>query len=171
MSRNTSVPQSPPKTRRKFVRLQMVHAGVLTPAINDFTRSFNEISRYDVPFVITLEPLLFGLLPSSLFPVALTILVILVAGIPIAMKIHCYLEGIAQQAKEELVEAKKDRWCTWVPLPTRIRPMYVEVESTQSLMLPPTTCMILRNKWRCLLPSTTLKTHTNSISFVEPIPY
>ena len=109
MSRNTPVPQSQPKTRRKFVRIQMVHAGVLTPAINNFTRSFNEISRYDVPFVITLEPLLFGLLPSSLFPVVLTILVILVAGIPIAMKIHCYLEGIAQQAKEELVEAKKDR--------------------------------------------------------------
>lgn len=87
----------------------MVHTGVLTPAINNSTRSFNESSRYNVPFVVTLEPLHFGVLPSSVVPVVLAILAILVVGLPIATKIHCYLEEIAQQAKvTELVEEKKD---------------------------------------------------------------
>ena len=89
----------------------MVHTGVLTPTINNSTtRSFNnETSRYNVPFVIILEPLHFGVLPSSVVSVVLTILVILVVGLPIAKNIHRYLEGIAQQAKaEELVEEKKD---------------------------------------------------------------
>jgi len=111
MSRNIQVTQGPRKTRRKYARIQMVHTGVLTPAINGFTRAFNETSRYEVPFVITLEPLYFGVLPSSLVPVVLTVLAILVAGLPIARRIHRYLEGIAQQAKEEeLVGEEKDDW-------------------------------------------------------------
>ena len=97
----------------------MVHTGVLTPTIiinnnNNSTRSFNETSRYNVPFVIILEPLHFGVLPSSVISVVLTILVILVVGLPIARNIHRYLEGIAQQAKaEEVEEQKKDQWWTW----------------------------------------------------------
>lgn len=91
----------------------MVHAGVLTPSIhnNTTTSSFNnnETSRYNVPFVIILEPLHFGILPSSVVSVVLTILVILVVGLPIARYIHTYLEGIAQQAKaEELAEKEKE---------------------------------------------------------------
>ena len=88
----------------------MVHTGVLTPPtmiINNnnsttTTRSFDETSRYNVPFVIILEPLLFGVLPSSVVSVVLTILAILVVGLPIARNvIHRYLEGIARQAKAE----------------------------------------------------------------------
>ena len=89
----------------------MVHTGVLTPTIynSSTTRSFNETSRYNVPFVIILEPLHFGVLPSSVVSVVLTILVILVVGLPIGRYIHRCLEGIAQQAKaEELEEEKKD---------------------------------------------------------------
>jgi hypothetical protein len=57
-----------------------------------------------------LEPLHFGVLPSSVVSVLLAILVILVVGLPVARKVHCYLENIAQQAKmEELEEEKKDR--------------------------------------------------------------
>ena len=90
----------------------MVHTGVLTPTINNnttttttTTSSFNnETSRYNVPFIIILEPLHFGILPSSVVSVVLTILAILVVGLPIAKKIHSYLEGIAQQAKAELEE-------------------------------------------------------------------
>ena len=86
----------------------MVHTGVLTPTINNTTTttsSFNnETSRYNVPFIIILEPLHFGILPSSVVSVVLTILAILVVGLPIAKKIHSYLEGIAQQAKAELEE-------------------------------------------------------------------
>ena len=108
MPRSARVTQSQHKTRRKYARIQMVHTGVLTPAIHNFTRSFNETSRYNVPFVITLEPLHFGVLPSSVVPVVLSILAILVVGIPISRKVHRYLEGIAQQAKEELAEAEKD---------------------------------------------------------------
>lgn len=91
----------------------MVHTGVLTPPIfnnNSTTRSFdNETSRYNVPFVIILEPLHFGVLPSSVVSVVLAILAIVVVGLPIARNIHRYLEGIAQQAKaEELLEEKKN---------------------------------------------------------------
>jgi hypothetical protein len=88
----------------------MVHTGVLTPTINTTTSSFNETSRYNVPFIIILEPLHFGILPSSVVSVVLTILAILVVGLPIGKKIHSYLEGIAQQAKAEefkLVEKEK----------------------------------------------------------------
>lgn len=87
----------------------MVHSGVLTPTINT-TSSFNETSRYNVPFVVILEPLLFGVLPSSVVSTVFTILAIIVVGIPIARNIHCYLEGIAQQAKAEelLVGKEKD---------------------------------------------------------------
>ena len=92
----------------------MVHTGILTPSTNinnsSTARSFNnETSRYNVPFVIILEPLHFGVLPSSVVPVVLTILAILAVGLPIARNVHGYLESIAQQAKaEELVEEKKD---------------------------------------------------------------
>ena len=94
----------------------MVHTGILTPPtiVNNnsiTTRSFNnETSRYNVPFVIILEPLHFGVLPSSVVSVLLTILVILVAGLPIARNIHRYLESIAQQAKkaEELAGKEKN---------------------------------------------------------------
>ena len=91
----------------------MVHTGILTPSTNinnsSTARSFNETSRYNVPFVIILEPLHFGVLPSSVVPVVLTILAILAVGLPIARNVHGYLEGIAQQAKtEKLVEEKKD---------------------------------------------------------------
>ena len=91
----------------------MVHTGVLTPPIfnnNSTTPSFdNETSRYNVPFVIILEPLHFGVLPSSVVSVVLAILAIVVVGLPIARNIHRYLEGIAQQAKaEELLEEKKN---------------------------------------------------------------
>jgi hypothetical protein len=96
----------------------MVHTGILTPPtiINNnsiTTRSFNnnlnETLRYNVPFIIILEPLHFGVLPSSVISVVLTILVILVVGLPIARNIHRYLEGIALQAKsEELAEKEKN---------------------------------------------------------------
>ena len=94
----------------------MVHTGVLTPPpppsiFNKYITAtpFNETSRYNVPFIIILEPLHFGVLPSSVVSVVLTILVIIVVGLLISRKIHRYLEGIAQQAKaEELVEEKKE---------------------------------------------------------------
>ena len=105
MSRNI---KSQRKTRRKYARIQMVHTGILTPTINNITRSFNETSRYNVPFIITLEPLHFGVLPSSVVPVVLAILAILVAGLPITRKIHIYLAGIAQQAEEIVQEGKDD---------------------------------------------------------------
>ena len=98
----------------------MVHTGVLTPTINNnnnnpttttTTSSFNETSRYNVPFVVILEPLHFGVLPSSAVPVVLAILTILVVGLPVARKIHSYLEGIARQAKaEDIGEEKKDHY-------------------------------------------------------------
>ena len=91
----------------------MVHTGVLTPTINNSTtRSFNETSCYDVPFVIILEFLHFGVLPSSVLSVVLAILAILVVGLPIVRNIHSYLGGIAQQVKAEELEEKKDHILT-----------------------------------------------------------
>ena len=103
------------KTRRKYARIQMVHTGVLTPPLNFTFNFFNfnstttaqsmtndtDTSRYTVPFIIILEPLHLGVLPSSVVPVLFAILVIVALGVPIARRVHAYLEGVARLAKAE----------------------------------------------------------------------
>ena len=89
----------------------MVHTGVLTPPLNltffnffnfnSTTTMMNDTSRYTVPFIIILEPLHLGVLPSSIVPVLFAILVIVALGVPIARRVHAYLEGVARLAKAE----------------------------------------------------------------------
>ncbi|KDR85832.1 hypothetical protein GALMADRAFT_218910 [Galerina marginata CBS 339.88] len=84
------------KTRRKYARIQMVHAGVLTPAANNVG---DDASRYLVSIYLVLEPLYFGVLPSSVIPVLFAIVAAIVIGLPIAWKINTYFQSIVQKAK------------------------------------------------------------------------
>ncbi|KAJ3547942.1 hypothetical protein NMY22_g1464 [Coprinellus aureogranulatus] len=72
--------------RRKFARIQLVNIGVLNP-----TSELAKNAQHDptmlpepVPIIITLEPLLFGVLPQSLVPTVYAILGAVVVGIFIA---------------------------------------------------------------------------------------
>lgn len=90
------------KTRRKYARIQMVHSGVLTPGI-----VLDDNSRYNVPFILTLEPLYFGVLPKSVVPVVLAIVVAILLGLPIAAKINGSLQNIMLEAKRDSIDHSK----------------------------------------------------------------
>jgi hypothetical protein len=85
------------KTRRKYARIQFIHSGVLTPT----SEPLNDVSRYQLPIVVTLEPLHLGVLPSSVIPVLIAILVTIVCGAPLASKINHYVQSIAQKVRED----------------------------------------------------------------------
>jgi ABC-type phosphate/phosphonate transport system permease subunit len=91
------------KTRRKYARIQMVHSGVLTPGI-----VLDNNSRYEVPFVLILEPLYLGVLPKSVVPVVLAIIVAIPLGLLIATKINSSLQDIMKDAKWDLVDQCKN---------------------------------------------------------------
>ena len=95
------------KTRRKYARIQMVHSGVLTPGI-----VLDDNSRYNVPFILTLEPLYFGVLPKSVVPVVFAIVVAILLGLPIAAKINGSLQNIMLEAKRDSIDHSKVDW--WV---------------------------------------------------------
>ncbi|PPQ79363.1 hypothetical protein CVT25_002633 [Psilocybe cyanescens] len=82
------------KTRRKYARIQLVHTGVLTPPVND---TLDAILRHEVPFILTLEPLHLGIIPSSVIPVIGAILVAIVLGLPLSGRINSYLHSIVEQ--------------------------------------------------------------------------
>lgn len=59
--------------------------------------------RGTVPFALHLEPLYFGVVPSSVLPVILFLLpLIAITALFIAPRIHRYMESIAIVAKSEL---------------------------------------------------------------------
>ncbi|KIM35632.1 hypothetical protein M413DRAFT_347306 [Hebeloma cylindrosporum] len=86
------------KTRRRYARIQMVHTGVLTPGI-----VLDDNSRYNVPFILTLEPLYFGVLPESVLPVVCAILCVILLGLPIAAKINGGLQTVVLEAKRDFI--------------------------------------------------------------------
>lgn len=90
------------KARRKYARIQMVHSGVLTPGI-----VLDDNSRYNVPFILTLEPLYFGVLPKSVVPVVFAIVVAILLGLPIAAKINGSLQNIMLEAKRDSIDHSK----------------------------------------------------------------
>ena len=90
------------KTRRKYARIQMVHSGVLTPGI-----VLDDNSRYNVPFILTLEPLYLGILPKSVVPVVFAIVVATLLGLPIAAKINGGLQNIMLEAKRDSIRQRK----------------------------------------------------------------
>jgi len=91
------------KTRWKYARIQMVHSGVLTPGI-----VLDDNSRYEVPFVLILEPLYLGVLPKSVVPVVFAIIVAIPLGLLIATKINGSLQNIMKDAKWDSVDQCKN---------------------------------------------------------------
>ncbi|KAH9486189.1 hypothetical protein JR316_0000253 [Psilocybe cubensis] len=83
-------------TRRKYARIQLVHAGVLTPPHND---TLDAMVRQLVPFVLTVEPLHLGIIPESVIPVIAAIMLAIVLGLPLSAWVYTHLLSIAKQAK------------------------------------------------------------------------
>ena len=82
-------------TRRKYVRIRLVDTGVRAPHKRNMTVEAT-------PFMITLEPLYFTVLPSSVIPTLLFLLpVVLVASLYVVPRTHSYLQGIAEDIRPE----------------------------------------------------------------------
>jgi hypothetical protein len=100
--------EEPPKTvsrltRVKHARISVENAGVLTPG-NPI-----QATPSDVPFILKLEPLYFGLLPASILPFVFVLgAVLLVASLGVP-RIHRYLQRIALQARKEIVIASRKK--------------------------------------------------------------
>ncbi|KAF9561621.1 hypothetical protein CPC08DRAFT_688774 [Agrocybe pediades] len=86
-----------PTTRTKYARIQLVHTGVLTP----WKGSSENTARYDVSFILVLEPLHFGVLPESVIPTVLAILAAAAIALPVALRINKQLQKLAQQIRNE----------------------------------------------------------------------
>jgi hypothetical protein len=79
-------------TRRKYARIRLSFAGVLTPPASSVVD--------DVPFILALEPLYFGVLPQSVIPTICAIFSVIILGIPVAMKFNAMLQPTVQLAKQ-----------------------------------------------------------------------
>ncbi|KAJ6518735.1 hypothetical protein C8R45DRAFT_807167 [Mycena sanguinolenta] len=91
-----------PTTTRKYARIRGVDAGVRTPGTQWIP---------NVHFVLTLEPLIFGVLPESVVPFLLMVIVVVVALIlpgGVLERIQNGVEGLVQEAKKEVLEGKKE---------------------------------------------------------------
>lgn len=97
------------KTRKKYARIRAVDTGVLTPTLNSHTSGKNPVQAPLVPFILLLEPLYFGVLPSTVVPVlAYIVFVIIVACMSVPI-LNRYFRQIALKANEELnLDAKNE---------------------------------------------------------------
>ena len=84
------------KTRRKYARIRLVDTGIVSPSVTTHPNAL-------VPFIVRLEPLYLGVIPASVFPV-LVFLVLVVAFAVIVMvpRIQVYLAKVADDARDEL---------------------------------------------------------------------
>jgi hypothetical protein len=93
-SRTRLQARSPPPTthtRTKYARLQLLTTAVWTPSALES----NDTSILDnVPLILTLEPLLFGVLPESVLPTIAFVLMAATIGFFIARALINYLEGV-----------------------------------------------------------------------------
>ena|SRR6266540_2993764 len=90
------------KTRQKYARIQFTHSGITTPSF----RTVDGGPRYQVPVIVTLEPLHLGILPASVIPVALAILLATFCGFTLASRLNSYFQNIAQLAREETKDVR-----------------------------------------------------------------
>lgn len=92
----SQLPPAPGRsTRRKYVRIRLVDTGIRAPHKRNMTVEAT-------PFMITLEPLYFTVLPSSVIPTLLFLLpVVLVASFYVVPRTHSYLQGIAEDIRSE----------------------------------------------------------------------
>ncbi|KAH6911167.1 hypothetical protein BKA70DRAFT_54317 [Coprinopsis sp. MPI-PUGE-AT-0042] len=93
-SRTRLQARSPPPTthtRTKYARLQLLSTAVWTPSALES----NHTSILDsVPLILTLEPLLFGVLPESVLPTVAFVALAAALGLFIARALVNYLEGV-----------------------------------------------------------------------------
>ena len=90
-------------TRRMFARIRLVSAGV--PVQRNATPQ-------PVPFMVTIEPLLFGVIPGSVIPtVACLLFVGLAAGFLVVPPVNRYLGEVAERvrAKTAVARSRKER--------------------------------------------------------------
>ncbi|KAI0696023.1 hypothetical protein C8T65DRAFT_583767 [Cerioporus squamosus] len=93
--------------RRMLARIRLVSGGVLMPAALQ-----KNATLQSVPFIVTVEPLLLGVLPGSVIPtVACILLVGLAARILVFPPVSRYLGSVADQVRAEITGARsrKDR--------------------------------------------------------------
>ncbi|KAJ7733582.1 hypothetical protein DFH07DRAFT_134632 [Mycena maculata] len=109
-------PEPEPQTRRKYARIRARDAGVRTPP-SAFPFSFfpwfpfasvpsNLTAPEDaqVPFVLTLEPLLLSVLPASLLPFLLLAAVVLGAAGAALPWVQAFIGGLVDEARKEMKE-------------------------------------------------------------------
>ncbi|RDX50565.1 hypothetical protein OH76DRAFT_1455413 [Lentinus brumalis] len=92
-------------TRRMFARIRVVSGGVLTPGVS------HNATLQPVPFIVTVEPLLFGVLPGSVIPtVACLLFVGLAAGLLVFPRVSRYLGSVAELVRVEqtVVRSRKE---------------------------------------------------------------
>lgn len=93
-----------PLTRRKYARIRAVDVGVLAPAATP--SDVSPFKPLHVPFAVVLEPLYYGVLPASVVPVImLIVLVSITAGLGVP-KINKYLQGVVVQARREIANSR-----------------------------------------------------------------
>ncbi|KAI0652643.1 hypothetical protein C8Q79DRAFT_897465 [Trametes meyenii] len=87
-----------PLTRKKFARIRLVDAGVLTPSPANEGRGVEP-----VPFIVTVEPLYLGVLPMSLLPTVVFLLIVAAAaGFVVLPRVNRYLFTVAEEVQAEI---------------------------------------------------------------------
>ncbi len=88
-----------------FARIRVVSGGVLTPGAS------HNATLQPVPFIVTVEPLLFGVLPGSVMPtVACLLFVGLAAGLLVFPRVSRFLGSVADlvRTEETVVRSRKE---------------------------------------------------------------
>ncbi|KAJ6520318.1 hypothetical protein C8R45DRAFT_56799 [Mycena sanguinolenta] len=120
-----------PTSTRKYARIRAVDAGVRTPGTRWIPNVYALLGRVfqngsldlnadsyleeaeddEVHFILTLEPLILGVLPESVVPFLLVAIAVVVAIIHpggVLERIQKGVEGLVKEAKKEILEGKKE---------------------------------------------------------------
>ena len=92
-------------TRTKYARIRVVDIGKRTPTpeYKALLRKGGKIEPTPVPFMLILEPLYFGVLPATVLPTAIVlVLATIVVARFVAPKINKYLLDVAAEARREI---------------------------------------------------------------------
>ncbi|KAJ4470916.1 hypothetical protein J3R30DRAFT_3710872 [Lentinula aciculospora] len=100
-SRFAGTPITPPAhTRVKFARIRIVDTGVISPL-----SGITKVSS--IPFVVTLEPLYFGVIPASVVPLLWVLLPILSVSALLVPYANVFLQDVAAAARREMNKKKE----------------------------------------------------------------
>ncbi|CDO74839.1 hypothetical protein BN946_scf185022.g9 [Trametes cinnabarina] len=95
----------PSLTRQRFARIRVIHGGVFTPSSTNVNGTIDA-----VPFIIAVEPLYLGVLPASLAPTVVFLVVLAtVAGFVVYPRIYNYLFAVAERVRNDTVAAEERR--------------------------------------------------------------